>query len=359
MGGGYITMSGTSMAAPYVTSVAAIVRQLHPEWSAFEIRDAMITATEDLGSSIFSQGKGKLDISKIAGVGSFATPATLSFGFDNSSTAEWTQIDTISFTNVSPLSRTYTFKNFSSYGGIDLQISPSTATLSSNETKSIVVEVGINNSLLPDNTVLPQGYSGKILAISNSDTVTVPYVFFKGTVFQLSFSETPFQVVIHDQKSNSYYFNPTNSFLTAIVPAGTYDIITAFSGSAYVVKENLNTQDNVEISIDRDQANHVVTVLPTDENGEALAPVGTNTSSSYVEALMHNSSGISEVLLGGGKVQTASLVQTMYFSDVSSNYSFGYAINVQYGNLKSYTFDVELDSGITSSQSCSVFSVRS
>ncbi len=351
MGGGYITMSGTSMAAPYVTSVAANVRQLHPEWSALEIRDAMITATEDLGSPIFSQGRGRLDTSKIGGVESFATPATLSFGFDNSSTGDWTQNDTVAFTNVSSSPKTFTFKHSSPYGGIDIQFSPTATTLSSNETKSIVVEVSINNSLLPDNTTLPQGYSGKILAISNSDTVTVPYVFFKGTVFQVSFSETPFQVVIHDQKSNSYYFNPTNSFLTAVVPAGIYDIITAFSGSAYVVKENLNTRDNLEVSIDRDQANHAVTVSPTDENGEALVPVGTNTSCSYVEALMHTSSGISEVLLGGGKIQTASLVQTMYFSDVSSNYSFGYAINVQYGNLKSYTFDVELDSGITTSQS--------
>jgi len=351
MGGGYITMSGTSMAAPYVTSVAATVRQSHPEWSALEIRDAMITATKDLDSPIFSQGRGKLDTSKIGSVESFATPATLSFGFDNSSMGKWTQRDTISFTNVSLSPKTYAFKNSSSSGGIDLQISPVIATLSSNETKSIIIEVSVNNSLLPDNTALPQGYGGKILAISSGDTVAVPYVFFKGTVFQVSFSETPFQVVIHNQKNNSYCFNPANSFLTAVVPAGTYDIITAFSGSAYVVRENLNTLDNVEVSIDRDQANHVVTVSPTDENGEALLPVGTNTSSSYVEALMHNSSGISEVLLGGGKVQTAGLVQKMYFSDVSSNYSFGYAINVQYGNLKSYTFDVELDSGITTSQS--------
>jgi len=72
-------MSGTSMAAPYVTSVAAMVRQLHPEWSALEIRDAMITATKDLGLPIFSQGRGKLDTSKIGKVESFATPATFSF----------------------------------------------------------------------------------------------------------------------------------------------------------------------------------------------------------------------------------------------------------------------------------------
>ncbi len=351
MNGGYITMSGTSMAAPYVTAVAAKMRQLHPTWSAPEVRDAVISATEDLGSPIFSQGRGMVDTSRIGNVASFATPATVSFGFDNSSLAEWTQTDTVAFTNASTSLKTYTFKNISSNGGIEFQFSPVSATLSSHATKSVVVGVSLNNSMLPDNTLLPQGYNGKILAISSSDTITIPYVFFKGSVFQVSFSETPFQVVIHDQKSNSYYFNPTNSFLTAVVPAGTYDIITAFSGSAYVVKENLNTRDNLEISFDRSQANHIVTVSPTDENGETLVPAGTNTSCSYVEALMHNASGISEVLLGGGKIQTASLVQNMYFSDVSNNYSFGYAINVQYGNLKSYTFDVELDSGIISSQS--------
>ena len=200
---GDITMSGTSMAAPYVTAAAANVRQLHPDWSAFEIRDALIAATKDLGSPIFSQGKGKVDTSKVNGVKSFATPATLSFGFDNSSTGEWSHIDTISFTNVSPSPRTYTFKYVSSYGGIDLQISPTATILSSNETKSIVVDLSVNNSQIPDNTVLPQGYGGTILAISNNDTVAVPYVFFKGSVFQLTFSETPFQVVIHDRKSNS------------------------------------------------------------------------------------------------------------------------------------------------------------
>jgi len=351
MNGGYILMSGTSMAAPYVTAVAADVRQLHPKWSALQVRDAIISAAKDLGSPIFSQGRGEVDTSKLGKAISFATPATLSFGFDNSSTAEWTQTDTVVFTNASSSTKTYAFKNVSLNGGIDVQFSPASATLSSHETKSIIVGVSIHNSLLPDNTVLPQGYGGTILAISSADTITVPYVLFKGCVFQVSFSETPFQVVIHDQKTNSYYFNPTNSFLTAVVPSGTYDIITAFSGSTYVVKENLDTRDNVEISIDRSLADHVVTVSPTDENGEALVPVGTNTSCSYVEALMHSASGISEVLLGGGKVQTASLVQNMYFSDVSSNYSFGYAINVQYGNARSYTFDVELDSGIISSQS--------
>jgi len=211
--------------------------------------------------------------------------------------------------------------------------------------------VSVNNSLLPDNTALSQGYGGKFLQFQAAIRLQFPTFFLRGRYFRSHSAKPRFKVVIHDHKSNSYYFNPTNSFLTAVVLAGTYDIITAFSGSAYVVRENLNTLDNVEVSIDRDQANHVVTVSPTDENGEALVPIGTNTSSSYVEALMHNSSGLAKCCWEGEKFKTAGLVQKMYFSDVSSNYSFGYAINVQYGNLKSYTFDVELDSGITTSQS--------
>jgi hypothetical protein len=350
MGGGYITMSGTSMAAPYVTAAAANLRQLHPDWSSFQIRDALIAAAKDLNSPIFSEGRGKLDTAKTGNIQSLATPATISFGFDNSSSSVWTRTDTVSLTNLSSSSKSYLFKPITSSVGIDIQCSPSSITLGQSESGAILISASVNNSSLPDNTSLPQGYGGTILAVSSSDTVVIPFVFFKGNVFQISFSETPFQVVIHDRKANSYYFNPTNSFLSAIVPAGTYDIVTSFSGSACVVKENLNTQDGLEVSIARSDANHTITILPVDENGNALVSTGTSSSSSYIEALMHAASGISEVVLGGGKIQTASLAQVLYFSDVSSNYSFGYTINIQYGNLKSYTFDVELDTGITSSQ---------
>ncbi|HTY11919.1 MAG TPA: S8 family serine peptidase [Bacteroidota bacterium] len=350
MGGGYITMSGTSMATPYVSAAAANLRQIHPDWTAFEIRDALIATARDLNSPVFSEGRGKVDTARTGAVQSVATPATLSFGFDNSSASVWTKTDTVTLTNVSPSTKSYTLKAIPAAAGIDVRCSPSIITIGQNESGSVLISASVNNPSLPDNTALPQGYGGNILAVSSSDTVVIPFVFFKGNVFQISFSETPFQVVIHDHKSNAFYFNPVNSFLTAIVPAGTYDIVTSFSGSACVVKENLSTQDNLEVSVARSEADHAITISPVDENGDALVPAGTSSSCSYIEALMHTSSGISEVVLGGGKIQTASLVQELYFSDVSSNYSFGYTINVQYGNLKSYTFDVELDSGITTSQ---------
>lgn len=51
-GNGRVVMSGTSMAAPVTTGIAALVRQAHPEWSVEEVKAALInTAGHDLAST--------------------------------------------------------------------------------------------------------------------------------------------------------------------------------------------------------------------------------------------------------------------------------------------------------------------
>ncbi|MCD6162404.1 MAG: S8 family peptidase [candidate division Zixibacteria bacterium] len=48
-GGGYITMSGTSMATPHIAGAAALLRQFNPEASVEQIKGAMIAGAIDLG----------------------------------------------------------------------------------------------------------------------------------------------------------------------------------------------------------------------------------------------------------------------------------------------------------------------
>ncbi len=48
-GGGYAYMSGTSMAAPYVSALAALLRGAHPSETAAQIRQRIIDHTVDLG----------------------------------------------------------------------------------------------------------------------------------------------------------------------------------------------------------------------------------------------------------------------------------------------------------------------
>ena len=48
-GGGYRTVSGTSFAAPYVAAAAALLRELHPTWTAREIVSTLREHSVDLG----------------------------------------------------------------------------------------------------------------------------------------------------------------------------------------------------------------------------------------------------------------------------------------------------------------------
>jgi serine protease len=49
-GWGYWFLSGTSMATPHVSGVAALIKSIHPDWTPQQIKDALINTAQDLGA---------------------------------------------------------------------------------------------------------------------------------------------------------------------------------------------------------------------------------------------------------------------------------------------------------------------
>ncbi|MFB7604958.1 S8 family peptidase [Streptomyces gardneri] len=59
----YQSMSGTSMATPHVAGAAAIVKQRHPDWTAQQIKAALVSSAEsDLPGDVREVGGGRLDV---------------------------------------------------------------------------------------------------------------------------------------------------------------------------------------------------------------------------------------------------------------------------------------------------------
>jgi subtilisin family serine protease len=78
--GGTIALSGTSMAAPHVAGIAALVRAIHPQWTPAEVKSALVSNAVPLGNELVIEGGGRVDAMAAAGATLFAAPSIIGFG---------------------------------------------------------------------------------------------------------------------------------------------------------------------------------------------------------------------------------------------------------------------------------------
>ncbi|MFD1020087.1 S8 family serine peptidase [Thalassobacillus hwangdonensis] len=88
--GGYQSLQGTSMAAPHIAGIAALIKEAHPEWGPKEVKTAMLSTADPLkdGKGIYyqptEQGMGKVDVASAIKPKLNIEPSQLNFGRMNS-----------------------------------------------------------------------------------------------------------------------------------------------------------------------------------------------------------------------------------------------------------------------------------
>ncbi|MFI7423225.1 S8 family serine peptidase [Nonomuraea sp. NPDC049684] len=76
----YTAANGTSMATPHVAGAAAIMAQLHPDWTGPQIKAALMSTAKDDALSVYKQGAGRIDVARAYAQRVFATTGGIDFG---------------------------------------------------------------------------------------------------------------------------------------------------------------------------------------------------------------------------------------------------------------------------------------
>lgn len=176
---GYRPLNGTSMAAPHIAGAAALVKQAHPEWKAYQIKAALMNSAVPLTDHQntpyppFVQGTGRVDVWKAIQTDTLIYPATLSLGI-------WpdvegmTREETVTIENHSDETKTYTFhtNDHERVLGLSLQV-PEKITLSPGEKKDVTISFTKERSPVEYNELY-----GTITVTGGKDPIHIPYLLF-------------------------------------------------------------------------------------------------------------------------------------------------------------------------------------
>ncbi len=205
-GGGTRTMSGTSMAAPHVSGVSALIKQIHPDWQPEMICSAMVNNAVDIDCDIMQQGGGRIDAMAAVDPKVLFEPAILNFAPDTTAVVgdnvvNVSFIDTLHVSNVSGESIALNFSAESPIPALGMNFAPQSTILLPGESTEIVVQLEVNNQemTIDDLDVFTDWIT---ISASNRDW-RIPWTITKVTGVQ----------ILHYSSSASFYlFNERNSY---------------------------------------------------------------------------------------------------------------------------------------------------
>ena len=274
LGGGTLSLDGTSMAAPHVAGVAALLRAIHPEWTADQVKSAITSTAEPVDASVMAAGAGRVDTPRAASIGTSLTPTSLDFGRVEASSPLWSSRRGLTVRNLSSETRTYTIGVEGQKPGLTLTSSIGSFSLPPGAERGVELSARVDNALLPfpDDGSLTHG--GFVIVDDGSHRARVAWAVIKGARVRVEYAgdEFLFGFIGRAETRSEYLRSSGARTFENLVSPGTYDV-TLFAMPADSRPNAVIAFERVAVAGDRglvasyESATHHLTFTAFDENG--------------------------------------------------------------------------------------------